>query len=228
MRHAIYFTPEITTQLHMLGSSWLGRDAHANSSLPHPDSRLSDYTRDAARYGFHGTLKPPFAMKDSVPDAMLKTAVHNISLQHERFSAGELDLQLIDGFLALVPAQTSAELNLLAADCVERLDDFRTPPSEPELQKRRAAGLTQQQEELLQRWGYPYVLEEFRFHMTLTSRLTAAEAEWILPIAQSHFAAVLNEPLLIDALTIMVEPHNGADFIGQERFSLIYNSLKVS
>ena len=33
------------------------------------------------------------------------------------------------------------------------------PPSEAELARRRAAGLTPRQDELLMRWGYPYVLE---------------------------------------------------------------------
>lgn len=226
MRHAIYFTPEPSSALHKLGSSWLGRDAHSKASLGRPDPRLSEYTSDAARYGFHGTLKPPFVMKSSVPVAMLEAGVRGIAQQHASFSAGILELQLIEGFLALVLAQPSAALHQLADDCVERLDDFRTPPEEAELQKRRALGLTEDQEILLQRWGYPYVLEEFRFHMTLSSRLSNDEQAWMMPLAKAHFASVLAQPLWIDALTIMVEPESGADFVTQMRISLIYHNSK--
>jgi Protein of unknown function (DUF1045) len=228
MRYAIYFTPNSTSLLHKLGSSWLGRDAYTNEELLRPDERLSGYTMDACRYGFHGTLKPPFRMKDSVSFATFEAAVRNIANQHESFPAGLLELQMLDGFLTLAPRGESVALSHLAADCVRQLDDFRTPPGEAELRKRRAAGLTTAQDNLLKQWGYPFVLEEYRFHMTLTARLSEAEVAWILPLAQSHFAAVLGQPLNIDALTLLVEPDNGEDLVVRDRLPLIYNALKAA
>jgi Protein of unknown function (DUF1045) len=228
MRYSIYFTPDSTSLLHKLGSSWLGRDAYTNVELERADVRLSGYTMDACRYGFHGTLKPPFRMKDSVSFATFEAAVRNIANQHESFFAGPLELQILDGFLALIPRGESVALSHLAADCVRQLDDFRIPPGEAELRKRRAAGLTTAQDILLKQWGYPFVLEEYRFHMTLTARLSEAEAAWILPLGQSHFAAVLGQPLNIDALTILVEPDDGEDLVVRDRVPLIHNALKAA
>ena len=48
---------------------------------------------------------------------------------------------------------------------------FARPPGAAELERRRKAGLSAAQEKMLLRWGYPYVLDEFRFHLTLTGRL---------------------------------------------------------
>jgi putative phosphonate metabolism protein len=228
MRYAIYFTPDPNSLLHKLGSSWLGRDAYSNIELEQPDGQLTGYTRDACRYGFHGTLKPPFRMKDSVSFSTLESALRNLANQHESFLAGLLELRIIDGFLALIPHGESVPLSHLAADCVQQLDDFRMPPGEAELRKRRSVGLTSAQDALLQRWGYPYVLEEFRFHLTLTSRLTDEEAAWILPLAQSHFAPVLDRSPNIDAVTLLVESDDGEDFVVRDRLSLVYNALKVA
>lgn len=228
MRYAVYYTPEPSSPLHKLGSSWLGRDAYTNSELKHPDERLAGYTMDACRYGFHGTLKPPFRMKDSVSFATFEAALGKLANQHESFLLGPLELRMMDGYLALVPAGESVALSHLAMDCVQQLDDFRSPAGEAELRKRRAVGLTDMQDALLQRWGYPYVMEEFRFHMTLTSRLTDEDAEWLLPLAQTHFAAVLSRPLSIDAITLLVEPDDGADFIVRDRHPLIFNALKAA
>jgi hypothetical protein len=228
MRHAIYYVPDPSSALHELCSSWLGRDVFSNETLPQPDDRLTGFTMDACRYGFHGTLKPPFYMKENVSVDMFESALRNLANQHESFSIGPIELRMINGFLALVPVDENVELSHLAADCVQQLDNFRTPPGEAEMRKRRAAGLTVTQDALLQRWGYPYVLEEFRFHLTLTSRISAEDAEWIYPSAQIHFKSVLGRPLHIDALTHLVEPDDGEDFIVRTRLPLVYNALKAA
>ena len=104
--------------------------------------------------------------------------------------------------------------------CVCAVDTFRTPANEAELQRRRAANLTPRQEFLLMRWGYPYVLDEFRFHMTLTRRLLPDEKPALLAAANEHFAAVLGQPLDVDALTVFAETRFDRTFVAEERFPL--------
>src|SRR3546814_20748675 len=81
-----------------------------------------------------------------------------------------LRLVILDGFLALVPSGPSDALEALAAGCVQRFERFRAPPSALELARRRSNGLTPRQERNLKDWGSPYVLADFRFHLTLTAR----------------------------------------------------------
>jgi putative phosphonate metabolism protein len=228
MRHAIYFCPDPASELHRLGSTWLGRDAFSCDALRQPDVRLQEITKSPRRYGLHGTLKPPFQLKQNASAAAFDAAVRALSSQHESFLAPALRVAEVDGFLALVPEKTCKPLDELAADCVQQLDDFRTPASEAELRRRRAAGLSDAQEQLLQKWGYPYVLEEFQFHITLTERLDADEREWAQPLAEHYFAPLLGKPVSFDAITVMIEPDEGDDFRVLERFPLVYNALKAA
>ncbi|ABD55771.1 protein of unknown function DUF1045 [Jannaschia sp. CCS1] len=119
-----------------------------------------------------------------------------------------LDIRRLGTFVALVPSAPSEGLADLAGAAVEALDPFRAPPSEAELARRRKPGLSDRQETMLQRWGYPYLREEFRFHMTLTGR--TAEAERVCTALAQHFAPVLPRPFVIESLALMGEDAEGA------------------
>jgi hypothetical protein len=128
-----------------------------------------------AHYGFHGTLKAPFFLR--APDLMpaLIEAVQTFAASQRPFYLPPLRLQRMNRFLALMPASASAELDTLAGACVRHFDPFRRAPSTAELARRRAAGLNARQEQHLVRWGYPYVFDEFRFHLTLAGPVNGDE-----------------------------------------------------
>lgn len=221
MRHAIYYAPPAGSTLHRLGSSWLGRDAVRGEEVPQPKiAGLAEATLEPARYGFHATLKAPFTMNSDMKRVELGDAVALLAAQMEMVTIPRLALRDIDGFLALVPDEPVVALSVLAEFCVCAVDAFRTPANEAELQRRRAAHLTPRQEFLLMRWGYPYVLDEFRFHMTLTRRLLPDEKPALLAAANEHFAAVLGQPLDVDALTVFAETRFDRTFVAEERFPL--------
>src|SRR5262249_7114273 len=75
------------------------------------------------------------------------------------------------GFIAVVPDAPNPDVDHLAADCVTIFDRFRRPLGAEERSRRLAAGLTAAQIAHLDRWGYPFVFDDFRFHMTLTGRV---------------------------------------------------------
>lgn len=225
MRHAIYFAPPAGHVLHRLGSAWLGRDSLAAADCPRPDLpgiAAADHaalTASARRYGLHATLKPPFALAPGRREAELAAAVAALAA---RLSPVALRLRLgrIDGFFALLPVHPSPALSDLAAACVAELDRFRAVPDAAELARRRAGGLSAAQEAMLLRWGYPYVMDAFRFHITLTDRVGAARAEALSAALQRHFAPALAQPLVLDALSLFLEPEPGAAFDCIARFPL--------
>ena len=47
---------------------------------------------------------------------------------------------------------------------------------------------------MLVRWGYPYVFEDWCFHMTLTRRLTPAEKAVVLPAVTDFLGAAPARP----------------------------------
>ncbi len=155
MRYAIYFAPLPTTPLHALGSRWLGRDAHTGEKLAQPAvDGLAPLTRDPRRYGFHATLKAPFALREGIGEEALMRGCAALAASLGAFHL-RLKVDLLDGFLALVPDGDPAPLLALAERCVRELDGFRKPPPDEEIARRREAPLTASQDVNLLRWGTP-------------------------------------------------------------------------
>lgn len=112
-------------------------------------------------------------------------------------------------------------LDALARSCVMELDRFRRPPSSEELDQRRGKGLTTEQDRLLLRWGYPYVLEEFRFHLTLSNTIDDdAERALIRTGLQSHLAAVLEDQVTISGICVFSQPGKDQAFLLDHEFEL--------
>ncbi len=221
MRYAIYHAPALGGTLHVLGSSWLGRDAFSGQPIRQPEVEgLPEVTAAPRRYGLHATLKPPFALSHGRTRGSLGNSVAALAGQAEVIPGVKLELALLDGFLALIPALPDARIAELEQACIRDLDAFRAAASEDELNRRRSTGLTPRQERYLERWGYPYVLDEFRFHITLTERLDPARIERFTAAAEKHFDDVLRNPIAIGEIAIFRQTAPGADFIVEDMFQL--------
>ena len=70
------------------------------------------------------------------------------------------------------------------------------------------------------RFGYPYVLDEFRFHLTLTERLQPHDSAACKPWLEQHFAAALREPIVVADLCLFVQERPDAPFCILQRFPL--------
>ena len=226
-RYAVYVAPAQSTELAALGRQWLGRDAETGAELPPPAciNGAADWWRSITeaprRYGFHGTMKPPFALAPGRDLDELQEALSRLAQTACAFSLPSLELTEIGHFLALVPSDPCAALTDLADNCVTELDEFRAPPSETELSRRRASRLTERQSLLLQRWGYPYVLDEFRFHMSLTDSIAdEAERRRAIQLLAERFASACREPMSVDELCLFEQPGPEAPFTILERMPL--------
>jgi len=215
-RFAIYFAPAATSNLWDRAATWLGRDASDGTPFDGPVAgidrdRLLNLTQSANRYGFHATIKAPMALADGATEADLRAALAEFAPRHQPIDLGRLRLAALQGFLALMVKGENEALQDFAAHVVEDFDPFRAPMSVKE-RAARAGGLTERQVELLDAYGYPYVFEEFRFHMTLTDRLGTADAHDIAAAANTWFGPVLDEPVLLDRLSLFHETEAGKPF----------------
>lgn len=172
-RYAIYFVPAADSCLYSFGAAVLGYDSYTGEarSIDGAADDWNDITQEPGVYGFHATLKPPFALADGHDEASLTRAVAGFAADHAAAMIGELAVRELGSFVALMPQTPRPVLNALAEACVRDFDRFRAPMSEQEIQRRMTPGLTERQIVNLARWGYPYVCEDFRFHMTLTGTL---------------------------------------------------------
>ncbi len=179
-RFAIYDAP-VDDALANFGATWLGWDLRTGRFTRQADMPgLDDITMTPRKYGFHGTLKPPFRLADGLSLDELRASVADLAGRCAPAQSGGLTLTTMGGFLALTPTGDLTALARVASTCVRDLDAFRAPAFEAELVRRRSTGLSARQEALMRRWGYPYVLEEFRFHLTLSGRLPEADrAAWM-------------------------------------------------
>ena len=208
-RFAVYYAPPEGSDLARAGAAWLGWDADEGAAVTHPDLGLdlARITETPRKYGLHGTLKPP--MRLACPAASFLDAVETLAQGLAPVAIGTLRLRPLEGFLALLPKPQPQGLTDAAARIVQSLDPCRAPLSEPELARRRAAGLSLRQEDLLQHWGYPYVMDEFRFHVTLTGRLDPAGMSDALRAAHAWFGPALQMPQTLDALCVFGEDEGG-------------------
>jgi len=195
-RYAIYYAPPTTSTLWQRASSWLGRDAIGDDAVPQPRfAKLSDIdfaaiTADPRHYGFHATLKAPFTLASGRSENELMDAVSAFAAQRSVFR-GDIVPQALGRFIAFRMKGASSDMDTLHAHCVRAFEPFRAPLSDADLARRRRAGLTPLQDEHLIEWGYPYVFESFRFHMTLTAGIDdEATKARVLAVAKDYFADV--------------------------------------
>lgn len=213
-RYALYFAPEAGSDLARLGAGWLGRDAAGGPvDQVAPDlpgcREMAVLTASPRRYGLHGTLKPPMRLADGVTAEDFLAAARDWAATRAPVDLGPLVLGTLGRFLALVPAAQTAALEDFAGDLVRALDRFRAPLGAQDLARRRQHGLSDRQEALLAAWGYPYVMEELRFHVTLSDRLEEGEVPVLHAAAAAHFAPVIGRPHVMRHLAVFGEDDAG-------------------
>ena len=222
-RYAIYYAAAPASDLDRFGAELLGYDAFSGEDLPFPDGVLEavpdwhELTSDPRKYGFHATLKAPFSLVQGKTEAELLAACAAFAARPRAIPHFKPVVGSISGFIAVIPAEPPQELLKLAADCVSEFDGFRAPLTEADRARRKPEQLTSAQREHLDRWGYPYVMEEFRFHMTLTGRLGSERREPILAMLQSRFASTGLAMLAIDRIAVFRQDNAASRFriVGQ-------------
>jgi putative phosphonate metabolism protein len=207
-RYAIYYAAAGGSRLDRFGAQLLGYDAWTGEDLPFPEDVAQttadwrELTTDPRKYGFHATLKAPFALAQGKTEAALLAACRQFAVAPRRIPSIRPRVDSISGFIAVIPVKRSGELERLAQDCVTAFDDFRAVLTGQERLRRNPEKLTPRQLIYLERWGYPYVMEEFRFHMTLTGRLNETRRQLILKMLHERFSATGIDEIEIDRIAL--------------------------
>ena len=223
-RYAVYYAPDPGSGFWRLGSAFIGRDAATSKEAGQPQidglsmRTLHEVTSSPRHYGFHATLKPPFQLHEGASPDDLAQAVADFAVVRRPFQIS-LMVADISTFVALVPSRGQAELSELAADCVREFDRFREPASPKERQARAKPSMSPRQLEYLERWDYPYVFEEFRFHMTLTGRIPDDRLRERLREAAAIFMSpVTGNGVRIDGVAVFHQPDRETPFCMVRRF----------
>lgn len=207
-RYAIYYAPQ-PGGLAEVTARWLGWDPVQGVAVPHADAAIAAFTETPRKYGFHGTIKPPFRLAEGQTVEALMAAVAALAARLTPVTLPGLRLDTIEGFVALLPEGDTAALADLAAEVVVALDGFRAPPSDAEIARRRPDRLSERQRSLLAEWGYPYVLDQFQFHLTLTGQLPEVQAQAAMAVLEPLLAPHLPRPFALHDLVLFGEAADG-------------------
>lgn len=220
-RTALYWAPSLQDPLWQAGNAWLGRDPELGIFVKQPDiAGIFEATEAARLYGLHATLRPPMRLATGWDD--FYEEAERLARRVTPFDLPPLEVTEISGFLALRETAPCPALHNLADECVRATNPHRLPPSQAEILRRRASGLSQEHEHLLAQWGYPYVLQKWFFHITLTRRLTPSEMAYFRPAAETHFAEALAVPRRVTDIAIFTQATQAppAPFLIAERLNL--------
>lgn len=216
-RYAIYFVPAQESPLYRIGAALLGYDVYSGKHLLFPDGLSFGHddwlalTSEPRVYGFHATLKAPFRLALGRRPEELAAYLAAFAAVREPVTILPA-VRTIGSFAAIVPGEPSTALDRLAAECVRAFDEFRAPLNEGERRKRLATPLTERHKERLERWGYPYVFEDFRFHMTLTGRIAPACQQSVLACLREKLGPIEDRPLSVDRIALLCQPDPGTPF----------------
>jgi putative phosphonate metabolism protein len=226
LRYALYFIPPASDALTLAGQRWLGRNAFTGAKLEQPcvdgfdADALAALTADPRRYGFHATLKAPFSLAEGRTEAELVAEIGRFVSQAEPFAIPQVVVGRLGSFFALVPDDHCEDLQGFAGEVVRRFERFRAPLTSADIARRKPDELAAAERQNLVQWGYPYVFDEFRFHMTLTGRVPAERRDAVESVLLDHFADFHGRPLTIAGLALFREPSRGADFTVHSLFPL--------
>lgn len=228
-RYALYFAPRPSSAWWKFGARWLGRDAATGERVEQlaiaglPPEAFHALTAEPRGYGFHGTLKAPFALREGASRDALADALGRFCRARHPLPLPPFEVKRLDDFLAFVPATRVSHVNELAADCVREFEAFRAPLAAADLDRRRRKGLSPRQDRYLEEWGYPYVFAEYRFHLTLTGGLGDTpphEVAALVAAAREALDALDAAPLQLDAVCLFEQSEARAPFRLLKRFLL--------
>jgi len=212
-RFAVYFCPEPGTALEEFGRNWLGWDLDTGTVAPHPEIAgfdISKITERPRKYGFHGTVKAPFRLAEGETIERLQDATGQLSARIQSFAIPKLHVSRIGKFLAITEAEPCQALRDMAGQFVEHLEPYRAPLTKADLERRRKSNLTPNQDAHLVKWGYPYVFDEFQFHLTLTGPLEEATQSRVKQEAERQLGDALDAPLRVNSISICAEREDGS------------------
>ncbi|AIC28490.1 hypothetical protein IE4771_CH03408 [Rhizobium etli bv. mimosae str. IE4771] len=218
MRYAICFTPPASDPLSLVAANWLGRNVYSGDMLEPPAVRglgiheIAFHTAVPRRYGFHGVLKAPFHLSADMSESQLLRDLMRFAGTFAPFQISRLEIARLGSFYSLMPSAPCEQIQYLASAIVQEFDRYRAPLSEADIERSDPDGLSAAQFANLHRWGNPYVMDEFRFHMPVTGSINAIDMPRIEAALRTIFERVLKEPVMVSNVALMIEEGTGGPF----------------
>ncbi len=223
-RYAVYFVPSQASEFYRLGVNLLGRSVFPGdkiqvkkfSSLP--GKYWESLSASPRFYGFHATIKAPFELNGTREE--LWAALAALAARTSAFKLPKFKISFVDGkFLALTLKNPCPELAALEKNCLSSLSRLTVPLNQEDINRR--GELSPHLIDNLKKWGYHLVLDDFKFHMTLTGPVHAKSTAAILVrLLAGYFKSILAQENIFDALTLLYQEDREKPFKALDVFPL--------
>jgi Protein of unknown function (DUF1045) len=211
-RYAIFFTPQPGTALAAFGRSWFGR-AHDASTLHEfsaPGLSGSGFAKlpvsPGCYNGLHVAFRPPFALRRGMGPDALKARLNSFARRRRGVNTGPLTLVRDRRFLVLRPRENLQALEWLSTQCLSAFDGFAAPLSADDRNERLGPHLSLYQKLLLESFGSPEVMSEFRFAFRLSGPLAPGPIERLAEALWPVLQGICEDGIEIDALSLLGDP----------------------
>ena len=140
-------------------------------------------------------------------------ALRVFAARTEAITVPDMMLGNIDGFFALITGAPNHALNAFAASVVTEFEPYRAPLTEADIARRNPDRLAPAHLDNLHKWGYPYVFDDFTFHMTLTNRIPETDRDAVASSLELAIAPALSNPFAIDTIALFTQAAPEAPFL---------------
>lgn len=224
-RYAICYAPEKNSPLNSFGQTWLGRDVRTGNRIDQPEvegvysQELRNIVSPAAFYGFHGTLKPPFYLPVPELEEKLISDIQAFAASEKSFHLPRLTVARIGRILVLEPERSSDPINRLAERCVRHFDSYRRSSSCEDSDDRASSRLSSTQQENIIKWGNPYVMDEFKFHLSLTGPILDIHlSDHLMRVIQRQIAALDLNSIEVASICLFFQADKNQPFLLHSRY----------
>jgi hypothetical protein len=207
VRYAIYYTPRPGTQLAAFGRSWFGRandgvtlQAFSEAGLAGACPKLSGSNGNYP--GLHAVFRNHFRLREGIGTDALKGRLISFARRRRPVETGPLTLARAGRYLVLRPVEAKPALDWLAAQCVAAFDGYVTASGSAEKEAHDDEALNDHQRLLLNSFGDPHVLSEYRFQITLTGPLDGAHLERVAQALWPMLEEICADGVLVDGLSL--------------------------
>lgn len=226
-RYAIYFSPEDNSELELFGATVLRRRAADASEWENPEIPVEFPSSSCwkkrvirpANYGFHATIKAPFALAGNHTAEQLHHDLEAFCRKRQPIPLEGLIPTRTTRYDALALSSQPEALKALAADSVQEFEKYRAPLTEQDIKRRDPSSLSARENRYLTQYGYPYILDDFNFHMTLSGANDHNDAAYLVWL-KSLYQAMVSETPVLDRLCIFYQPNRDTAFVRITEFKL--------
>ncbi|RIA47621.1 DUF1045 domain-containing protein [Dichotomicrobium thermohalophilum] len=216
-RYAIFWLPPADSPLAAFGREWFGTcpergEVGAPATFGLPEELAAEAIQRPRRYTLHGTVVAPFRPAEGVSGEALADELRVFCARRAVRRTGPLGFWRLSRHLALIPEGGTARLDWLAAEAVTHFNAFRAPTTEADLARYPAEQHSERQRQNVRDFGYPYVLSEFIFHITLAGPLAPEQLDRVQATLAPRLGPLTGEPLNIGDLCLLGEPDQAAPF----------------